>query len=228
MARTTATNFSGGLQFPYANAPADLFKKEDVQVLAQAVDQHDHSTGKGIVIPFATAIPSGTITSAMIADGTIQAGDIGTGQINTGHILDGTIQTQDMAAYAAQQLLAAYATVPTFSSTTLSTPLTVVSLAFTSSSNAQNIRIEATGTFVHSATNGQWYVGLQVDGAFVGGFNSRYLTTLATAPASFSLINYFALAAGAHTATIVVQNNVAGTLSADNVYFTLYVTEQKR
>ena len=49
MARTTATNFTGALQFPYATAAADLFKKEDVQTLALAVDQHDHTTGKGLI-----------------------------------------------------------------------------------------------------------------------------------------------------------------------------------
>lgn len=74
MARTNATNFSGGLQFPYATAAADLFKKEDVQVLAQAVDQHDHSTGKGLAL--------NGITSAMIADGTIQTVDLAAGSIS--------------------------------------------------------------------------------------------------------------------------------------------------
>ena len=54
MARTNATNFSGGLQFPYATAAADLFKKEDVQVLAIAVDQHDHTEGKGVTVPIST------------------------------------------------------------------------------------------------------------------------------------------------------------------------------
>lgn len=66
MARTTATNFSGGLQFPYATAGADLFKKEDVQTLAQAVDQHTHDgVGKGL------AIADGTITTAKIAIGAV-------------------------------------------------------------------------------------------------------------------------------------------------------------
>lgn len=53
MARLTATNFSGGLQFPYATGATDLFKKEDVQTLAQAVDQHDHTSGKGHALPAA-------------------------------------------------------------------------------------------------------------------------------------------------------------------------------
>ena len=63
MARTNATNFSGGLQFPYATAAADLFKKEDVQVLAQAVDQHDHTAGKGALIT--TTPANASITNAM-------------------------------------------------------------------------------------------------------------------------------------------------------------------
>jgi hypothetical protein len=47
VARTTATNFTGSLQFPYATAAADLVLKEDIQTLALAVDQHDHTSGKG-------------------------------------------------------------------------------------------------------------------------------------------------------------------------------------
>src|SRR5215471_2158338 len=74
MARTSATNYTAQ-PFTYATAGTDIFKKEDVQVLAQAVDQHDHTTGKGLAIP-AGAIPAGTITTALIADGTIQAADI--------------------------------------------------------------------------------------------------------------------------------------------------------
>jgi hypothetical protein len=88
MARLTATNFAGGLQFPYATAATDLFKKEDVQTMALAVDQHDHSSGKGLVLP-AGAIPSGLITSAMIADGTIVAGDIATGTITYAQLAAG-------------------------------------------------------------------------------------------------------------------------------------------
>jgi len=96
MARTNATNFSGGLQFPYATAGTDLFKKEDVQTLALAVDGHDHSTGKGLPL-VAGSIPSGTITSAMIANGTIVAADIATGTITSNEIADGTIATADLA-----------------------------------------------------------------------------------------------------------------------------------
>jgi hypothetical protein len=57
MARTNATNFAGALQFPYATAATDLFKKEDIQTLAQAVDQHDHSTGKGLALQQLPTVP---------------------------------------------------------------------------------------------------------------------------------------------------------------------------
>src|SRR5215471_502110 len=77
MARLTATNFSGALQFPYATAGTDLFKKEDVQTLALAVDQHDHSSGKG------PALAAGSITSGMITDGTITATDMAAGAAAT-------------------------------------------------------------------------------------------------------------------------------------------------
>jgi hypothetical protein len=99
MTRQNATNFSGGLQFPYATAGTDLFMKEDVQVLAQAVDQHNHTSGKGLALA-AGAIPNGTITSAMIADGTITGTDIATGTITTTQIQDGTIATADLANQA--------------------------------------------------------------------------------------------------------------------------------
>jgi len=82
--------------FPRATAATDLFKKEDVQNLAAAISTHDHSTGKGVAIPF-TSIPAGTITSGMIADATIVATDIADGAITSAKIADGTIATVDIA-----------------------------------------------------------------------------------------------------------------------------------
>ena len=46
-------------------------------------------------------LPSGTVTSAMIADGTIVAGDIADGAVTSGKILDGTIVNADINASAA-------------------------------------------------------------------------------------------------------------------------------
>src|SRR5499427_8448303 len=96
MTRQNATNFTAPLQFPYATAGTDVFMKEDVQILAQAVDQHNHTTGKGLPIA-AGAIPNGSITSAMIADGTITGTDIAANTVTSNNILDGTIATADLA-----------------------------------------------------------------------------------------------------------------------------------
>jgi len=100
MARQNATNFTGSLQFPYATTSTDPFLKEDIQVLAQAVDQHDHTTGKGLGV--STAIADGSITSAKIADGTIQSGDMAAGSaaanIGTlGGVLTGTLPNPGLA-----------------------------------------------------------------------------------------------------------------------------------
>jgi len=84
MARTNATNFSGALQFPYANAATDIFKKEDVQTLALAVDQHDHTAGKGL------APPAGSITSGMIADGTIATADLANAAVTNAKLASDT------------------------------------------------------------------------------------------------------------------------------------------
>jgi len=97
VARTNATNFSGGLQFPYATAANDIFKKEDVQVLAQAVDQHTHAPGLGHALA-ASAIPNGTITSAMIADGTIATADLADGSVTTAKHADASVTNAKLAS----------------------------------------------------------------------------------------------------------------------------------
>lgn len=87
MARTVATNFTGALQYPYATAAGDIFKKEDLQVLAQAVDQHTHAAGKGLPLA-AGAIPNGSITLAMLASDSV----------DSSKIVNGTITNADLAA----------------------------------------------------------------------------------------------------------------------------------
>jgi len=147
MTRTTATNYTGTLQFPYATAGTDLFHKEDVQTLALAVDQHNHTTGKGLALG-SGSISNGTITSAMIQDGAIMATDIGDGQITAakigaqqvnasaiapgaigqGQLADGAVITQKiadsqvtrakLAADARVNVIASYSASITFSSGT--------------------------------------------------------------------------------------------------------------
>ena len=82
--------------FSRATAATDIFKKEDVQNVAAALSTHDHTTGKGLPMA-AGSIPNGTITSAMIADGTIDTADLKDGAVTSAKILDGTIATGDLA-----------------------------------------------------------------------------------------------------------------------------------
>src|SRR5215471_1308339 len=82
--------------FSRATAGTDIFKKEDVQSVAAALSTHDHSTGKGLAIGGAS-IPNGTITSAMIADGTIDTADLKDSSVTSAKIADGTIATADLA-----------------------------------------------------------------------------------------------------------------------------------
>jgi hypothetical protein len=90
MARTTATNFSGGLQFPYATAATDVFKKEDLQTLAQAVDQHDHTAGKGVSVAPANAsvtnakLASDTARANLLTNGGMEQWQRGSGPFSTG------------------------------------------------------------------------------------------------------------------------------------------------
>lgn len=99
MARIESDPFYTAPTFSRATAATDPFKKEDVQNLAAAVSTHDHSTGKGLPMA-AGSIPNGTITSAMIADGTIDTADLKDGAVTSAKILDGTIATVDLAAGA--------------------------------------------------------------------------------------------------------------------------------
>lgn len=102
MARTTATNFSGGLQFPYATAATDLFHKEDLQTLAQAVDQHDHSSGKGL----ATAIPTGSITLAKLAADSVDSSKIVDGSIATADLANGAVTSAKVSLSTGNAALA--------------------------------------------------------------------------------------------------------------------------
>jgi hypothetical protein len=52
-----------------ASAATDVFHKEDIQVLAQAVDQHDHTAGKGKSV----APVAGSITNAMLGSDVARA-----------------------------------------------------------------------------------------------------------------------------------------------------------
>lgn len=97
MARSTSTNFVGALDFTTATAATDLFKKEDVQVLAQAVDLHDHTTTKGLPVAQLAAsvtIPGGgmTISGGPVTIGTLSVTSVtssGAVHVTTSLTVDG-------------------------------------------------------------------------------------------------------------------------------------------
>jgi len=202
MARTNATNFSGGLQFPYATTGSDLFKKEDVQVLAQAVDQHDHTSGKGLVLP-ASAIPNGFITSAMIADGTITSTDIA----------DGTIATADIASNAVSvTYLAPGVTVGP--STTSTAPVDMPDMLYTFPTTAvSSLTLEfTTSVIVTGATYAIF--NLMLDGTvLITGFvqQSGVNVTIALAYAVYNVT------ATTHTAKVQWYLGSAGTVTASGI-----------
>jgi hypothetical protein len=102
MARTNATNFTQiGLQFPYANAATDPFRKEDVQVLAVAVDQHDHADTRGLAV---TRVAAGSIDASAIADGSITSIKIADGTVSTTDLADSAVVTAKLAANAVTQV----------------------------------------------------------------------------------------------------------------------------
>ena len=65
--------------FSRATDAADLFKKTDVQALAEALSTHDHTNGRGLAVARLAAscpIPADSIGTGQIINGSIQSGDI--------------------------------------------------------------------------------------------------------------------------------------------------------
>lgn len=214
MARTTAANFAGGLQFPMANAASDLFKKEDVQTLALAVDGHDHSTGKGLVLP-ASAIPP--ITSAMIADGTITSADI----------LDGTIATADLAVHAVSRVWSVQG-VAGSPQTTVSTLADIPDLVVTlTTTDVVDLAVLLSLQVTNSLAAAFNTISLSLDG--VDAVQS-IATQVATANGHVALtfiFSYIALAAATHTIK-GRWSTTTGTLASPSGLRQLMVLEHKR
>jgi len=229
MARTTATNFAGGLQFPYATAATDLFKKEDVQTLAQAVDQHTHATGLGLPIATvpASAIGTGIITSAMIADGTIDTVDLKDGAVTSAKILDGTIATGDIAVNAVSQWVTFQATV-TFSTTTtaawLASPASITMVT-----TGGRLVLEVSCVVSHSTgPSAVTYCGLIKDGTPMG--NQAVMQNgVANQNITVCWVVSDQPTAASHTYQLGFYNATAGTFAVNaGVQVSMIATEYKR
>jgi hypothetical protein len=216
VARTNAVNFSGALQFPMADAATDLFKKEDVQTLALAVDGHDHSAGKGLVLP-ASAIPP--ITSAMIADGTITSTDIA----------DGTIQMTDLANGA----VSGFNNAGGFNggSTTSTSPVAVPGLTttpYTVAANGRLVVVYGIFTVQFGAVTQNCNVFVARDGSSLGcmGIGSSAAVNQIL-PICFTYLD-FAATAGSHTWGVMWSTS-AGTISLVSTAFSsINIVEVKR
>jgi hypothetical protein len=236
MARTNAVNFSGALQFPMADAATDLFRKEDVQTLAKAVDGHDHSSGKGLVLA------PGIITSAMIADGTIQGSDIATGAIGTtqiadqgilgGDIASGTITSVQLAGGAAHVLLGSYQSIPSFSSsstgTWIATPIAVTAAV----STVSGAYIMCFGSILLGGTGGVGTyarLAILIDGNPILGSQSIYQIPAPGIEGYAFMMATHQPSPGNHTWAIGVLNTSAGTLSCDGATAqSMVVVENRR
>jgi hypothetical protein len=227
MARTTATNFSGALQFPYATAGSDIFKKEDVQTLAQAVDQHNHTAGKGLVLSGAS-IPNGTITSAMIVDGTIATADIANGAITSALIADGTIQTADIAPGAVQPQLLLQTIAGTWSTTATSSWTGVTPSSVNVTTSGALLRVDILISLTHSVANATLYLGLG-DGGTPVAYVRYTLPAAAGLAGGLSATFYLTPSAATHNYYVVVNQSTAGTLTlVDGLSSYIAFTEQRR
>jgi hypothetical protein len=213
--------------FPRATAAADIFLKEDIQALAAAVSTHVHDgAGKGLVITSASGIPAGSITSAMIADGTIATADIADGSITSAKIVDGTIATADLAANAVTNLIGSYNATPTFSTTGTgawsSTPVSV-----TGNFGGGRALVTFAAMFQHTAANAQFYTALYLDAAAAVALLHTEPVANGILVVSYSI--YVTPAAGGHSVILYINNSTVGTLQINNASTArMDVVEDKR
>lgn len=241
MARTTATNFSGGLQFPYATAATDLFKKEDIQTLAQAVDQHDHSTGKGLALPSGSItlakLAANSVDSSKIVDGTIDTVDLKDGSVTSVKIADGTIVAADIAdaTITSAKLASNAATLATGVAGVSSSPqttsasqvdLTDMSLAPTLAGSSIVV-VTFTGTFGCDSTSGVVVVYLNLDGIDQGEIGRAQSPTVNLGMTVAGTWPLSGIAAGAHTFKIRWLTT-AGTATSQGVTRRLTLVEYRK
>jgi hypothetical protein len=200
--------------FSRATAGTDLFKKEDVQQLAAAMSTHDHTTGKGLVLP-ASAIPAGSITSTKIANDAIYST----------HIVDGQVQTQDLAARAVT--MPRQATGSTNSPTTTSTTMVdmpEMTMTFTPAVTS-DVYIWFNGVITLAAT-GYCLAQLVIDGGAVA------LGYLTGPPSNGSTLTLAYLqqnmTAAAHTVKVQWSSPTGAVITAQATYRSVFVLETHR
>jgi len=212
--------------FSRATAGTDLFKKEDVQALAAAVSTHDHTSGKGLILP-AAAIPP--ITSAMIQDGTITSADILDGTIATADLADGAVTT---AKIGLNQIIGQAIDVPissNFSTTSTNTWVDTNVGGTGSFTGLGNVLVLFSLIIQHSVSNAIIYFGWGLDGVIQRpmGFVSPHAT--AGFPQQYMSYGLMVPLSGSHRLSIMINNSTPGTASfRSEAYSQLTAWEFKR
>ncbi len=96
MTRVASSNYTAlGTQFQWATAGTDrFFRTLDLYYLSQAVEEHDHSAGKGLAV---TRVADSAIDTVNISDGAVTAIKIEDLAITAAKIADATITKAKMA-----------------------------------------------------------------------------------------------------------------------------------
>jgi len=242
--------------FSRATAATDLFKKEDVQKLAEAMSGHDHTTGKGLILG-AGSIAAGTITGAMIADGSITTADIADQQISAAkiapgavgqgqladsavitqkialnavisdRIADNNVPTAKLAPNAVHQIVAAVGS--TNNPTTTSTSFVdMPDLTVSITTGASALLIHLMCTVQVSSVGAFADLQINVDGGDVGPI--AQVSAAATNQVLVASMAYFipAVSLAGHVVKVRWRAPSGGTLTATWTYRTLIVEEVKR
>jgi hypothetical protein len=191
--------------FARATAPADAVKLTDIQQVAAALSTHDHSTGKGLPLN-ASAIPSGSITSAMIADGAIATADLAGQAVTTVGYIAGS--TSD----------------PTTTSASF-VDLPDMTISLTSAGGP--IALWFSGTFSISVTTAVAQIAFGLDGTDVGGMFVPQPGAANQIMHAGNLYLATGLSVGAHTLKCR-WNTCSGTLNANGTARYFVAVEFKR
>ena len=203
--------------FSRATAATDPAKKEDIQNLAAAMSTHIHDgAGKGLAIPFATAIPSGTITSAMIVDKTIVAGDIA----------DFTITATQLATNAITQIIQVVGSTsgPTTSSSTF---VDVPDMAITGTFASGQVLVWMYAALGNATAGAYVQVAMQLDSG-ADTLMALQMSAVANALGIVSVFGSLGNLNGAHTIKMRWATFGGGTATANGILRRMLAIEVKR
>lgn len=200
------TGAGAGLEFGYIE-PAGYIQSYD----------HNSNTSRDLII-------NGRNITLAPQGGTL---NLPAGSVTSAAIADGTIQTADLAANAATAMLGWYLAAPSWTNTTLNTWM-ATPITSTVATTGGTTLVFATLNFYHSAAGANTYVGLALDSSVsmyhivttptANGYVSCGLTWMVGSPP-----------AGSHTFAIYIYQTNAGTVTVSTgSHSNLLVVELRR